>query len=91
MKHRENKKHTNHFKPVTLLCGNRSLATSLREDSHFSLKGKQMKKRTCEDLVGPPCVACQLIKDAKIQAELSKLDIKDVVDKLIEVGWRKVF
>jgi hypothetical protein len=27
----------------------------------------------------------------KIQAELSKLDIKDVVDKLIEVGWKKVF
>ena len=73
------------------MCGNRSLATSLREDNQFSLKGKQMKKRTCEDVVGPPCVACQLIKDAKIQAELSKLDIKDVVDKLIEVGWRKVF
>jgi hypothetical protein len=50
-----------------------------------------MKKLTCEDLVGSSCVACQLIKDAKIQAELSKLDIKDVVDKLVEVGWRKVF
>jgi len=50
-----------------------------------------MKKRTCEDMVGSPCVACQLINDAKIRAELSKLDIKDVVDKLIEVGWKKVF
>ena len=50
-----------------------------------------MKKRTCEDMGGSPCVACQLINDAKIQAELSKLDIKDVVDKLIEVGWKKVF
>ncbi|MDB2502168.1 hypothetical protein N9W95_02090 [Paracoccaceae bacterium] len=50
-----------------------------------------MKKRTCGGLGGSPCVACQLINDAKIQAELSKLDIKDVVDKLIEVGWKKVF
>ena len=50
-----------------------------------------MKKRTCAGLGGSPCVACQLINDAQIQAELSKVDIKDVVDKLIEVGWRKVF
>ncbi len=50
-----------------------------------------MKERTCGGLGGSPCVACQLIKDAKIQAELSKVDIKDVVDKLIEEGWKKVF
>ena len=50
-----------------------------------------MKERTCGDLEGSPCVACRLINDAKIQAELSKLDIKDVVDKLIQVGWKKVF
>ena len=50
-----------------------------------------MKERTCGGLGGSPCVAYQLINDAKIQAELSKLGIKDVVDKLIEVGWKKVF
>ncbi|MDA9854642.1 hypothetical protein N9C82_02160 [bacterium] len=50
-----------------------------------------MKERTCGGLGGSPCVACQLINDAQIRAELSKVDIKDVVDKLIEVGWRKVF
>ena len=50
-----------------------------------------MKKRTCEGLEGSLCVACQLIDDAKIQAELSTIDIKDVVDKLIEVGWKKMF
>ena len=50
-----------------------------------------MKQRTCEGLVSSQCVACQLINDAQIRAELSKVDIKDVVDKLIEVGWRKVF
>ena len=50
-----------------------------------------MKKRTCERLEGSPCVACQLIEDAKIQAELSTIDIKDVIDKLIEVGWKKMF
>ena len=50
-----------------------------------------MKKRTCEGLEGSRCVACQLIDDAKIQAELSTIDIKDVVDKLIEVGWKKMF
>ena len=50
-----------------------------------------MKEQTCGGLGGSPCVACQLINDAKIRAELSKVDIKDVVDKLIEIGWRKVF
>ena len=50
-----------------------------------------MKKRSCEGLEGSRCVACQLIDDAKIQAELSTIDIKDVVDKLIEVGWKKMF
>ena len=50
-----------------------------------------MKKRTCEGLVSSQCVACQIINDAQIQADLSKLDIKDVIDKLIEVGWKKVF
>ena len=50
-----------------------------------------MKQRTCGGLGGSPCVACQLINDAKIQAELSKLDIKDVVNKVIEVGWKKVY
>ena len=50
-----------------------------------------MKERTCGGLGGSPCVACQLIKDAKIQAKLSKVEIKDVVDKLIEIGWKKVF
>ena len=50
-----------------------------------------MKEPTCGGLGGSPCVACQLIKDAQIQAELSKVDIKYVVDKLIEVGWKKVF
>jgi len=50
-----------------------------------------MKERTCGGLGGSPCVACQLIKDAQIQAELSKVDIKDVVDKLIKVGWKKIF
>ena len=50
-----------------------------------------MKKRTCGGLVSLSCVACQIIYDAQIRAELSKVDIKDVVDKLIEVGWRKVF
>ena len=50
-----------------------------------------MKKRTCEGLEGSPCVACQLINDAKIQAELSTTDIKNVVDKLVEIGWKKIF
>ena len=45
-----------------------------------------MKKRTCEGLVSSQCVACQIINDVQIQAELSKVDIKDVVNKLIELG-----
>ena len=50
-----------------------------------------MKERTCRGLGGSQCVACQIINDAQIRAELSKVDIKDVIDKLIEVGWKKVF
>ena len=50
-----------------------------------------MKNRTCEGLVSLQCVVCQVINDAQNRAELSEVDIKDVVDKLIEVGWRKVF
>ena len=47
-----------------------------------------MKERTCKGLDGSPCIACQLINDAKIQAELSTIDI---VDKLVENGWKKLF
>ncbi len=54
-------------------------------------KGIVMKELACKRLCEPDCVACKLIQDAKISSEFSELDIKDIVNQLIEIGWKKVF